>query len=296
MNWWWVMEEIKKMVPTRRFREFQNAGDWQEYRLGDIAKFSKGKGYLKGDLIESGTPIILYGRLYTEYKTLINDVDTFVKIKKGSVVSVGGEVIIPSSGETSEDIARASVVEGNGIILGGDLNILKLGDNVIPIFLALSISYGDLQKELASKAQGKSVVHIHTSDIKEIIINSPSISEQEKIGEFLKLIDNLITLQQRKLKKIKAIKKAYLNEMFPAEGETKPKRRFKGFNDDWEQFELGNLMNVTSVKRIHQSDWTTTGIRFLRARDIVSVYKNQKPDEYLYISKEKFETKIILSK
>ena len=68
-----------------------------------------------------------------------------------------------------------------------------------------------------------------------------------------------------------------------------PAIRFKGFSDTWEQRKLGDVMNVTSVKRIHQSDWTDYGIRFLRARDIVSAYKNEEPDDYLYISKEKYD-------
>ncbi|WP_413644804.1 restriction endonuclease subunit S, partial [Phascolarctobacterium faecium] len=57
----------------------------------------------------------------------------------------------------------------------------------------------------------------------------------------------------------------------------------------WELRKLGEIMNVTSVKRIHQSDWTDSGVRFLRARDIVSAAKNEEPDDYLYISKEKYE-------
>ena len=48
-------------------------------------------------------------------------------------------------------------------------------------------------------------------------------------------------------------------------------------------------MNVTSVKRIHQSDWTNSGVRFLRARDIVSAAKNEEPEDYLYISKDKYD-------
>ncbi|WP_418556532.1 restriction endonuclease subunit S [Phascolarctobacterium faecium] len=68
-----------------------------------------------------------------------------------------------------------------------------------------------------------------------------------------------------------------------------PKVRFKGFTDAWELRKLGEIMNVTSVKRIHQSDWTDSGVRFLRARDIVSAAKNEEPDDYLYISKEKYE-------
>ena len=73
------------------------------------------------------------------------------------------------------------------------------------------------------------------------------------------------------------------------ENKTKPDIRFKGFTDDWEQRKLGYLMNVTSVKRIHQSDWTDSGIRFLRARDIVAAFKNEEPDDYLYISKERYD-------
>lgn len=69
----------------------------------------------------------------------------------------------------------------------------------------------------------------------------------------------------------------------------KPALRFKGFTGAWEQRKLGAIMNVTSVKRIHQSDWTNSGVRFLRARDIVSAAKNEEPEDYLYISKDKYD-------
>ena len=74
-----------------------------------------------------------------------------------------------------------------------------------------------------------------------------------------------------------------------------PAIRFKGCSDAWEQRKLGDMMNVTSVKRIHQSDWTDSGVRFLRARDIVAAAKNEEPDDYLYISKEKYEEYSALS-
>ncbi|BDP85965.1 restriction endonuclease (plasmid) [Enterococcus faecium] len=68
--------------------------------------------------------------------------------------------------------------------------------------------------------------------------------------------------------------------------DTRPEIRFPGFTEDWEERKLGDMMDVTSVKRIHQSDWTNSGIRFLRARDIVSAAKNEEPSDYLYISEE----------
>jgi len=123
----------------------------------------------------------------------------------------------------------------------------------------------------------------------------PDIDEQRKIGELLTQLDNLITLHQRKFEKLTNVKKSMLEKMFPQNGSSYPEIRFKGFTDPWEQRKLGDMMNVTSVKRIHQSDWTDSGVRFLRARDIVAAAKNEEPDDYLYISKEKYEEYSTLS-
>lgn len=166
--------------------------------MGEIAEFSKGSGYSKGDLVEYGTPIILYGRLYTNYETCISDVDTFVEAKVGSVYSKGGEVIVPASGETAEDIARAATVDKSGILLGGDLNIVMPNKDINSSFLAISISSGNPQRELAKKAQGKSVVHIHNEEIKNLVLPFPIKDEQNKIASYFCQLDNLITLHQRK--------------------------------------------------------------------------------------------------
>ncbi|MFR1481154.1 MAG: restriction endonuclease subunit S [Hydrogeniiclostridium mannosilyticum] len=138
-------------VPEIRFKGFTDP--WEQRKLDEIANFSKGVGYSKNDLCEEGTPIILYGRLYTKYETSIFDVDTFVKGKAGSVYSKGGEVIVPASGETAEDISIASVVVKPGILLGGDLNIVSPTTEYDSAFLALTISSGAAHKYLSSLAQ-----------------------------------------------------------------------------------------------------------------------------------------------
>ena len=171
---------------------------WEQRKAIDIGDYSKGNGYSKGDLADAGTPIILYGRLYTKYQFAISEVDTFAVPRNGAVYSQGNEVIVPASGETAEDIARASAVEKSGVLLGGDLNILRPFDFMNPLFLALAISNGEPQKELAKKAQGKSVVHIHNTDIQEVTIAYPSKTEQDRIVSVFRQLDNLITLHQRK--------------------------------------------------------------------------------------------------
>ena len=224
-----------------------------------MASFSKGAGYTKGDLTAAGKPIILYGRLYTKYETVIENVDTFVDEKEKSVISAGNEIIVPASGETSEDISRASVVAKPGIILGGDLNIVKPNTEIDPSFLALTISNGRQQKELSKKAQGKSVVHLHNSDLKEVTLVYPKKEEQTRIGNFFKNLDNTIALHQRQLYYYKELKKATLQKMFPREGEKVPEVRFDGYTGEWELRKLGELAFFSKGTGYTKGDLTTAG-------------------------------------
>ena len=111
----------------------------------------------------------------------------------------------------------------------------------------------------------------------------PTMREQQTIGGFFQQLDHLITLHQRKCALLFSPFQAFISMMFITS------------TFSWEQRKLGDMMNVTSVKRIHQSDWTDSGVRFLRARDIVAAAKNEEPDDYLYISKEKYEEYSTLS-
>lgn len=198
--------------PELRFPGFTDP--WEQRKLGEMASFSKGNGYFKSDLKSTGIPIILYGRLYTKYETVIEDIDTFADAKEGAVYSLGGEVIVPASGETAEEISIASVVQNPGVLLGGDLNIIRPIENLLPSFLALSISNGSAHREMSKRAQGKSVVHLHNEDLAQIDLKYPSVEEQSKITACINWVDNLITLHQRKLEHLQLLKKALLQQLF----------------------------------------------------------------------------------
>lgn len=232
--------------PNIRFKGFSD--DWEQRKLGELVSFSKGSGYSKGDLKGNGTPIILYGRLYTKYETVISEVDTFVDEKPGSVHSIGGEVIVPGSGETAEDISIASVVEKPGILLGGDLNVITPPDNINSAFLAISISNGKPHSDMAKMAQGKSVVHLHNSDLAKIDFPYPTHEEQREISEYFSNIDHLITLHQCKCDKLKELKKHMLKKMFPKNNEKFPEYRFDGFTDPWEQRKCGDVLNERNIQ------------------------------------------------
>lgn len=234
----------ERRVPKLRFPGFTE--DWEQRKLGNNAEFSKGNGYSKSDLESFGKPLVLYGRLYTNYEFIISEVDTFAELKKGSIISEGNEVLVPASGETAEEIARASYLAKQGVIIGGDLNIIKPRGVILPSFLALILSNGSCQKELSKKAQGKSVVHLRNSDIMNVIIKYPEVGEQKKIIEVFTKIENLITLHQRKLEDLKEMKKGLLQKMFPKNNEKVPELRFPGFTEDWEQRKLNEICDYTS--------------------------------------------------
>ena len=198
-------------IPKIRFKGFE--GEWECRKLGEVANFTKGSGYSKSDLTEEGFPIILYGRLYTQYETVIKNVDTFVSFDKKALKSLGNEVIVPASGETSEDIARASVVYQKGVILGGDLNVITPNKDIDSAFLALSLTNGKCNRELAKKAQGKSVVHLHNSDLQECEILFPFLKEQTQIGNFFRQLDETIALQSAEVEKLNQLKKGLLAAM-----------------------------------------------------------------------------------
>ena len=223
-----------------------NTIPWEQRKLGELATFSKGCGYSKSDLRDSGYPIILYGRLYTQYETEITEVDTFIENDINAIKSYGNEVIVPASGETSEEITRASAVGKKGIVIGGDLNIIRPKQGISTVFLALSISNGDLQKNLSKKAQGKSVVHIRNDDLKEVILKYPSYEEQTQIGNFFKQLDDTIALHQRELEKFKILKTSYLENIFLGKVSL-----FTAKNTiTWEQRKLGEVVNVLDNLRI----------------------------------------------
>ena len=244
-------------APKIRFKGFTDA--WEQRKLKELASFAKGSGYSKTDIKAEGTPIILYGRLYTKYETTINDVDTFAEAKKGSIYSKGSEVIVPASGETAEDIARASFVSKPGILLGGDLNIIYPNSAIEPTFLALSISNGEQQKSLAKKAQGKSVVHLHNSDLETVQITYPTREEQRQIGTYFRTPDRLITLHQRKCETLKKLKKSMLQKMFPKNGSHFPEIRFAGFTDAWEQRKLKELASFAKGSGYSKTDIKAEG-------------------------------------
>ena len=191
------------LVPALRFPEF--SGEWKEERLDEIAELSKGVGISKEQLSEDGEPCILYGELYTKYKSeIIRKVISKTNIESSNLKrSKRNDVIIPCSGETAIDIAVARCIPFDNILLGGDLNIIRLHKDD-GAFMAYQLN-GKRKIDIAKLAQGVSVVHLYGENLKSIKTYNPCLQEQQKIVKLLSMFDERIEAQNKIIEKYESL-------------------------------------------------------------------------------------------
>lgn len=254
-------------VPQLRFDGF--SGKWEEVSLGKLGDFTKGMALSKADISEEGDPCILYGELYTKYGPVINQVKSRTNSNQSKrVLGTKNDVLIPSSGETAIDIACASALETEDVLLGGDLNIFRPKENVSGAFLSYQIN-GVRKFELSKLAQGASVVHLYSNSLKNFKVKLPTFDEQQKIALFFKSLDKKIEKQQVKIKQLEQLKKGMMQKIFSQE------LRFKdddgGEFGEWEKKTLNNFVKLgkaggtprSSNRRYYNGD-----IPFLSIKDM----------------------------
>ena len=206
-----TQKHTKPNVPNLRFPGFE--GEWESCELGEISELSKGAGISKDQRSSDGNPCILYGELYTTYLTeIIDEVVSKTNLDPtGLVKSKANDIIIPASGETAIDISTARCVLHDDVLLGGDLNIIRLNEQDGKFF-----SYqlnGVRKKDIARIAHGVSIVHLHGNALSHIVVNYPSRREQEKISSLLSLIDQRIAIQNKVIEKYESLIKALAQEI-----------------------------------------------------------------------------------
>lgn len=215
-------EDMKKGLIQKLFsqqirfkkQDGSNYPDWVENTIGNLCKIQKGAPLTKADISENGTPFILYGELYTTYKEITYDIARVTNKKVDEkYYSKVGDVIIPTSGETPEEISTATCIMKDGVILAGDLNIYR-SQTLDGRYFSYIMNH--LKKyEVAKIAQGISIIHIQANQISKIKIPVPDLEEQQKIADFLYTYDLKISKEQQILEEYKTLKKALLQQMFP---------------------------------------------------------------------------------
>ena len=239
-----------------RFPEF--SGEWERDSLMNIASISKGSGISKEQLSDSGLPCILYGELYTKYKSeVITDIYSKTDIEtKGLVSSMANDVIIPCSGEAAIEIATARCVPMSNILLGGDLNIIRLNGHD-GRFFAYQLN-GKRKIDIAKVAQGVSVVHLYGEHLKKINVVYPSFAEQNKIAQLLSLIDERIVTQNKIIEQLQSLIKGIVVEHFNNTQKTKVK--------------IKDLGKSYSVMNMSKEDLSETGNECIIYGELFTTY------------------------
>ena len=280
--------ELRNKEPYLRFPEF--VGEWFNFKLGDVAKFLKGKGVAKSDIVNDGeNECIRYGELYTVYGETIDEVYSKTSQNPNQLFfSEANDVIIPSSGETQLDIAKASCVMKSGIALGGDINVIRTPHN--GVFLSYYLN-SSKRKDIARLAQGISVIHLYSSQLASLTLNLPTIPEQQKIATFFTTIDQKISQLKKKHQLLEQYKKGVMQKIFSQQ------IRFK--DDDGREFpkwekKHGNEIFTTVSNKNHNSDLPILAITQDQGaipRDLIDYYitvSEKSVDSYKVVEKGDF--------
>ena len=211
-------------------------------------------------MTDTGEPCILYGELYTKYKSeVISDIFSKTDIDTRKLVkSKANDVIIPCSGETAVDIATARCVPYDNILLGGDLNIIRLYD-CDGSFMSYQLN-GKRKYDIAKVAQGVSVVHLYGNHLKGVKTYNPCLEEQKKIAKLLSLLDERITTQNKIIDKLQSL--------------------IKGLRVSLMQIENGNIVHLGEIAQIYQpqtissTELTEDGFLVYGANGIIGKYKD----------------------
>ncbi|WP_305774721.1 restriction endonuclease subunit S [Lactococcus lactis] len=262
------MSENKKLVPKRRFKEFENTDVWKQSELGEVlsgmyngqtpSRFSAENWGGKINWLTSGELNQGVVMKTIEKITPIGQKDANLRVvPEGTfIMAITGLEAAGTRGSCAR-LGIPTTLNQSCMALFPKENLLDSGF-LFQWYKKIGESYG------LKYTQGTKQQSYNAELVKILPIILPNVAEQKEISNFLDNLDQTIAFQQRKLEKMKSMKSAYLSEMFPAEGERKPKRRFPGFTDDWEQRELGEVADIigggtpsTSVKEFWDGniDW-----------------------------------------
>lgn len=189
---------------------------WEVKRLGEVGRFSKGKGISKKDIVTRGVPCIRYAEIYTEYDFVIKKFKSFIhpNERSNSKKIQKNDIIFAGSGETVEDIGKSvAFVSDIEAFVGGDAILLSPSNEIDSVFLSYQLNDGIRRMQLRKLGQGSSVIHIYSSGLEEIVVSLPPIFEQTKIASIISSVEEKIEQLESKLQQTQSLKKSLMQDL-----------------------------------------------------------------------------------
>lgn len=262
-----VTKSDDKRVPALRFKGFTD--EWEQRKLGEVA-----------EIVGGGTPSTNISEYWNgNINCLPTEIgsQTFVNSSKKKITELGlkesSAKLLPGK-KTILFTSRAGIGDMAIMNTDGSTNqgfqswIVK--PDITDIYFLYSLG-GNLKKQALRKASGSTFLEISNSEVKKLSLYLPDFKEQTIIGKIIQLIDKIITLQQRKSKQLKLLKKAMLQTLFA--NKIAPQLRFQGFIDSWKQRKLGEVANIlrgASPRPIKDPKWfdSNSKIGWIRISDV----------------------------
>ena len=237
---------------------------WQTSTLGRLGKFFKGSGGTKEDEVEDGTPCVRYGDLYTQHQYLIRE--TRSGISKGSLYKYTqmhyGDILFAGSGETIEEIGKsaANLIKGPAYC-SGDVIVLRPTIKSDATFLGYAADCLTSTYQKALMGRGVTVMHIYSSELKDLVIPLPPLNEQRAIASFLDRetarIDQLIAKHELQIERLAEYRNAVITRAvtkgLPADAARdaglNPEPHMKSSGSAW----IGDVPEHWKVKKLKQS-------------------------------------------
>ncbi|HFI0535261.1 TPA: restriction endonuclease subunit S [Streptococcus suis] len=222
-------------IPAYRFPGYTDA--WEQRKLGEV---------IEQQIREVDKPNDAYRRLSVRshakgtFHQLVEDPST-VAMDKLYIVKAD-DLIVNITFAWEHAIAVANLYD-DGLLVSHRFPTYRAKFNSDITYIKYLVSQEDFRRKLefiSPGGAGRNRV-MNKKDFINLKAVFPTLPEQEAIGSFFSVLDQLITLHQRKLDTLKEQKKTYLKLLFPAKGQTKPALRFQGFKDDWEKVKLGEI-------------------------------------------------------
>lgn len=249
-------------------------------------EWKRGTGLRKSDVTINGNyGCILYGELFTKHKNVLIDGNNLSRTNNtGTVSSKKGDVLIPGTSTASRnDMLLAREVDTNGILIGGDINIIRPKDGLFARkYLAYFFDTLGAHQQIEKYITGTTgIIHLSNSGIKNSEIPLFSIDEQQRIVKILdEVFENITKAKEnaeKNLANAKELFESYLQSVFAKPGK------------DWKEKSLEDLGKITSSKRIYRKEYVKDGIPFYRIKEIKELAHNKNITLELYISKRRYK-------
>ena len=243
-----------KKTPSIRFKGFTD--DWEQREVGDTCKINGRigfRGYTEKDIIskEAGGVLTFSPTNIVDNKLTMDCKNTYITREKydesPEIMIKNGDILFVKTGST---LGKSALVTGldEDASINPQIVVMRVEEGTEAFFSNVLITQ-DVLKQVTAVRIGGAVPTMTETELKNFVYYEPtSKAEKNKIGEYFSNLDNLITLHQRKHKKLLSVKKSMLEKMFPQNGAKVPEIRFEGFTDDWEQRKFSELYARSSEK------------------------------------------------